>query len=128
MEMSPQQRREAFAGMPPNKQLDVYLYGSLRFEPGLMFSDEVASNWKSVLPVVKERLASESTHNEDRTQLLWLLATISQNYCSLADRKDVLTAASQAIAGMDNAHRQYAEEPLNRISHPTNNKQLPSCQ
>ncbi len=126
--MAPQQRRDAFASMPPGKQVDVYLYAALKFEPGVMFSDEVANNWKSILPIVKERLASKSTGDGRRTQLLWLLATISQNYCSLENRKDVLAVAAEAVTTMDEANKQYAVEPLRRITHPSINKQLQPCE
>jgi hypothetical protein len=123
--MSAQQRREAFAGLPPNKQLDVYLYAATKVEPGLIFSDDVASNWKSVLPVLKDRLVSEPSE-ANRLQLMWLLAAISDNYCSLVERKDVLTVAAQTVAGMGEPRKGSAAEPLRKITHPA--KQLPPCQ
>jgi hypothetical protein len=123
-QITPQQRREAFASMPPEKQLDVYLI-SAGGEPGHIFSYDLASNWKSVLPVLKQRLSSQRGEAE-RVQLLWLLAAISENYCSLAERKDVLDAASRAVASMGASSKQYAQEPLRRVIHPT--KQLPPCQ
>lgn len=122
--MSPQQRREAFAGLPPSKQLDVYLYAATKVEPGLIFSDDVAANWRSVLPVLKERLASES-NEKSRLQLIWLLAAISDNYCSLAERKDVLGVASQATAAMGELRKTSADEALRKIANPP--KQLSEC-
>ena len=123
-QITPQQRREAVASMPPEKQLDVYLIAA-GGEPGHNFSYDLASNWKSVLPALKQRLASQPGEAE-RVQLLWLLAAISENYCSLAERKDVLDAASRVVASMGASNKQYAEEPLRRVIHPT--KQLPPCQ
>jgi hypothetical protein len=127
MQMNPQQRREAFAAMPPNKQLDVFLYAALKFEPGKIFLDDVAVNWRSVLPFVKDRLASSATSDAERIQLLWLLAAITDRYCSLGERQDVLTAASQSVAKMDDRHKAYAREPLTMILHSNRSKGLSPC-
>jgi hypothetical protein len=122
--MSPQQRREAFARMSPEEQLDIYL-AAAGGEPGYNFSEEVGANWKSVLPVLLRRLSTQAGSAE-RIQLLWLLATISEHYCSLKDRKDVLDIASQVVSRMEEPSKHYAEEPLRRITHPT--RQLSPCQ
>lgn len=99
--MSSRQRQEAFRNMPPQKQLDLYLSAG-HGEPGYNFASEIAGNWKDLFPRLKERLSSESD-DSDRTQLL--LAIIGENYCSLYQRKDVIDAASEAIAKMQPSRR-----------------------
>lgn len=126
--MNPSQRRAVFASMSPNRQLDIFLYAALKMEPGRAFLDDVAVNWRTVLPIIKARLVSNSTRDAERTELLWLLATIADRYCSLAQRGDILTVASQAVAKMDPARKPYAEEPLRLITHPNLTKALPPCQ
>lgn len=121
--MNAQQRRDALGKMSPEKQLDIYLAASGE-EPGHNFSYDVANNWRSILPALKLRLNSQPGEAE-RIQLLWLLASISENYCSLTERNDVLKVASEVVDQMGESNRRYAEEPLRRITHPT--KQLPPC-
>ncbi len=124
--MSPLQRRDALTKLTPNKQLDVYLAGN-RQEPGINFAYEVAGNWRVVLPVLKERLTAEPDE-ANRFHLLWLLASIAENFCDLRQRQDVLQVASKAVAAMSGGYKQYAEEPLRRITNLTTDKQLPACQ
>ena len=116
------QRQDALAKMPPNKQMDVYLAGATA-DPPMVLQGYVAANWKTVLPAVKERLATESGGR--LAQLTPLLVTISDSYCSLADRVDVLTAVSQAIPRMAEYYQVAAEEDLRKIS--TRAKRLPPC-
>lgn len=123
MRMPEDQRQQAIDKMPPNEQLDVYLAGATKIEPPIMLQSYLAANWKTVLPVVKERLASESGGR--LAQLTPVLVTISDSYCSLADRVDVLSAVSQAITRMAEYYRVAAEEDLRNISQPA--KRLPPC-
>jgi hypothetical protein len=88
------------------------------------FCTDPRGNWKADLPIVKQRLASDSDGR--LAQLMPVLVAISSNYCSLAERKDVLSLVSQAIPRMGDLYRASAEEDLKRIVHPT--KQLPPCQ
>lgn len=120
--MPPQQQREALAKLPGAKQLDVYL-AARAGEPGINFAGEIASNWKSVLPALAQRLPSQRGPSA-RMQLLWLLAAISDE-CSLTKRDDVLAAASEAIGGLGE-YKQYGEAVLTTIIHPA--KPLPPCQ
>jgi len=122
--MSEEQRKQSFAELSPNKQVDVYIAGATRFEPPIPFQGYLAANWKSVLPVVKERLASESDGR--LATLMPILVVISQNYCSLADREDVLSEVSKAIPRMGDHFRASTEEDLREITHPI--KKLPPCQ
>lgn len=122
--MNPQQRRDTFANMPPERQLDIYLAAAGE-EPGYDFSLDVSRNWKSLLPTLRERLAKQKGETE-QIHLLWLLASISENYCSLSERRDVLEVVSQVIAKMGESGKNYAEEPLRRITHPKN--RLMPCQ
>ncbi len=124
MRMSALERKQAFASMSPIKQMDVYMAAATKLEPPIPYQGYLGANWKSVLPLVKERLASES---DGRLAVLMpILVIISDNYCSLAERKDVLSLVSQAIPRMGDLYRASAEEDLKRIVHPT--KQLPPCQ
>jgi hypothetical protein len=54
-----EQRRQALTQLTPDKQLDVYLYAATRVEPPLILANELAGNRQSILPRVKDRLASE---------------------------------------------------------------------
>ena len=121
--MTHEQRRAAFAEMPPDKQLDIYLVAA-RGEPGHNLSEDIAGNWRVLLPVLKVRLSSEAGEAE-QTQLIWLLAAISNHHCSLVERKDILEVASQVVSRMGEPSKRYAQEPLGRIVHPAN--QLPPC-
>lgn len=123
MKLPEEQRPQAFAKMAPNKQLDVYLAGATKIEPPTMLQGYLAANWKSILPVVKERLASESDGR--LAQLTPVLVAISDSYCSLANRVDVLSAVSQAIPRMAEYYQVAAEEDLKNISQPA--KRLPPC-
>jgi hypothetical protein len=116
------QRQGALAKMPAIKQMDVYLAGATA-DPPMVLQGYVAANWKVVLPVVKERLATESDGR--LAQLTPLFVTISDSYCSLADRVDVLTAVSQAIPRMAEYYQVAAEEDLKKIS--ASAKRLPPC-
>jgi hypothetical protein len=122
--MPSEQRRQVLASLPPGMQVDIYIYASTNFEPPFLLY-EVAPNWKLILPVVKERL---STGTDDLTnfQLLWLLVAISESYCSLTERQDVLNAASQAVARMG-PYKAAAQEPLRRLNHTPANH-LPTCE
>ena len=124
MRMSAEERQTAFANMPPSKQLDVYMAGATKFGPPIMFQYYVAANWKADLPIVKERLASESDGR--LAQLMPILVAVSNNYCSLAERKDVLSLVSQAIPRVGEPYRASVEEDLRKIAHPT--KQLTPCE
>jgi hypothetical protein len=123
MRMPEEQRGQAFDKMPPNKQLDVYLAGATRVDPPIRLQGYLAAHWKEILPVVKERLASESDGR--LAQLTPALVAISDSYCSLADRVDVLSAVTQAIPRMAEYYQVAAEEDLRNISHPV--KRLPPC-
>jgi hypothetical protein len=123
MRMSGQERQRAFANLQPNKQLDVYMAGATKFGPPIMFEYYVAANWKAVLPSVKERLVSESDRR--LAALMPILVVISDNFCSLAERDDVLSLVSQATPRVGELYRASVEEDLRKIAHPT--KQLPPC-
>jgi hypothetical protein len=124
MRMPEDQRQQAFAKLSPNKQVDVYLAGRMRVEPPLLSQFYLASNWRSVLPVVKDRLTTESDGR--LASLMPVLVAISNNYCSFAERKDVTSLVSQAIPRMGRLYQESAEEDLKKISRP--NKELPPCQ
>lgn len=121
----PEDRRQREVDrLSPDKQVDVYLAGITEIEPPLMMDEYLAANWKSVLPVIRDRMALGS---DDRLpRLMPTLVTISNKYCSLADRKDVLDAVSAALPRMGGLYQASAEEDLNKIAHPT--KQLAHCQ
>lgn len=55
-----------------------------------------------------------------------ILVAISNDYCSLAERKDVLALVSQAIPRMGPLYQRSAEEDLKRITRPT--QRLSSCE
>jgi hypothetical protein len=121
--MTRQERLEAFASMDPQKQLDLHL-AAQQGEPGDNFSFYVAPNWRTVLPALERRLSSEKGDAE-KIQLLWLLATIGGNYCSLAERSDVIDAAAKALATISTSNKSYAEEHMKRAFHPA--KVLTPC-
>jgi hypothetical protein len=124
IEMSPQQRRQALAELPPDKQLDVYLYAATRVEPPLILANELVANGPSILPQLKGRLASE--RDERRfTQLMLILVAISAGDCSLEKRRDVLGIVEQAIPKMKEDNKQLAEHLLAAVAHPP--RQLPPC-
>jgi hypothetical protein len=122
--MPSEQRRRALSELSPNRQLDVYLYAATKVEPGLLLTDELAGNWRAILPGLKERLASE-TDETRLSPLILILVAISSTQCSLAERSDILTVASQAVAKMSHRRRQLGEEQLRAVAHP--GKQLAPC-
>jgi hypothetical protein len=123
MRMPENQRQQAFDKITPSKQLDVYLAGATKVEPPIMLQGYLAANWRAVLPVVKERLASET--DARLAQLTPVLVIISDSYCSLADRVDVLSAVSAAIPRMAEYNQVAAEQDLRNISQPA--KRLTPC-
>jgi len=54
------------------------------------------------------------------------LSAISSQYCSLAERNDVLVVAKQAVSRIGPPYRDLADRQLNLMKHPE--KQLPPCQ
>lgn len=123
MRMPENERQQAFDKMPLNKQLDLYLAGATKIEPPTMLEGYLAAHWKSVLPVVKERVASESGGR--LAQLTPVPVIISDSYCSLADSVDVLSSVSAAIPRMAEYNQVAAEPDLRNISQPA--KRLPTC-
>jgi hypothetical protein len=122
--MPAQQRERALSQLSPEQQLDVYVYADTKIDPPLILAQEIASNWKSTLPPVKNRLESE-TDGATLAGLVMILSAVSTDHCSLADREDVLSAASRAIAKIGIPYRELAEKQLREIAHPDN--QLPPC-
>jgi len=124
IKMPTEQRGPALSRLAPEKQVDVFLYAYTQIEPPRILAGEVASNWKSTLPVVKNRLVSE-TNPPMLAGLMMILSAVSANYCALSEREDVLTAASQAVNKLGAPYRDLAEKQLKEIAHPE--KQLPPC-
>src|SRR6266850_3665832 len=125
MRMSTQERLTALAKLTPDKQLEMYFYGQ-RYEPPANFQFYIAPNWRSLLPVVKQRFASESSEKK-LANMVALLTAISITQCSLVERRDLLELASRVVAKMqDHPYKEWAAGDLNTVTHPT--KQLPPCQ
>jgi hypothetical protein len=122
--MPPEQRGQALSRLPPEKQMDIFVYADTKIEPPMTLALEVASNWKSMLPVVTQRLASE-TDARTLPGLMMILFAVSANYCALSERDDVLIAASRAVKKIDAPYRDAAERQLKEITHPQN--KLPPC-
>lgn len=124
MKLPLEQRRQTLAKLPPETQVDLYVYAATKREPPFLLG-EIAENWKSVLPVVEKRLSTERS-DEARYQLVWLLVAIAENYCFLSDQTDVLERASRAAndAGVYSAG---ALDGLERLRH-SHNLVLPPCQ
>jgi hypothetical protein len=120
-----EQRGQALSRLTPEKQVDIFVYADTKIEPPLILAGEVASNWKSTLPVVKQRLASE-TDSRILAGMMMILSATSSQYCSLSDREDVLSAASQAVNKIGAPYRDLAEKQLKEITHPQN--RLSPCQ
>ena len=121
--MPAEEAQRAINKLSPDKQVDVYLAGGTQVEPPLMLQGYLAPNWRAVLPVVKARLASASSARV--FELSNLLLIISQNFCSLAERDDVLSAVS-AAGPRAGPYRTSVEEDLKKILQPA--KKLPTCQ
>lgn len=119
IKMSPEQRIQALSRLAPEKQVDIFVYAYTRIEPPTILAGEVASNWKSTLPVVKQRLTSE-TDDRILAGMMMILSATSAQYCSLSDREDVLSAASQAANKIGAPYRDLAEKQLEKITHPQN--------
>ncbi len=120
-----EQRGQALSRLTPEKQVDIFVYADTKIEPPLILAGEVASNWKSTLPIVKQRLASE-TDSRILAGMMMILSATSSQYCSLSDREDVLSAASQAVNKIGAPYRDLAEKQLKEITHPQN--RLSPCQ
>jgi hypothetical protein len=124
MSMTSRERQETFAKMPPEKQLELYFYGQ-HYEPPLNLHHYLAPTWKSLLPLVKQRLTSESDEKKV-ADMLALLEMVSVTQCSLVNRKDVLEIASGAAAKLRiDVYKGSARQSLNNLTHPA--KQLPSA-
>lgn len=122
--MTPEKRRATFSHLSPETEIYVYTYGYTRNEPPVILASEIAPNWKSVLPVLSVRLQSE--HSEAALAgLLMILPVISEHYCSLSERNDVLSAAYGATARLGPPYRELAERQIEEISHPGTG--LPPC-
>jgi hypothetical protein len=120
-----EQRGQALSRLTPEKQVDIFVYADTKIEPPLILAGEVASNWKSTLPIVKQRLASE-TDSRILAGMMMILSATSSQYCSLSDREDVLSAASQAVNKIGAPYRDLAEKQLKEITQPQN--RLSPCQ
>lgn len=124
LEMPTEQRLRAMSELPPEKQVDVFLYAYTSVEPPKILAGEVAQNWKVTLPVIKDRLAKESRESY-LDGLMLTLSAISARYCSLADRTDVLLVASRAVEKIGPPYRELADEQLARLKQPS--ADLPPC-
>jgi hypothetical protein len=120
-----EQRGQALSKLSPEKQVDVFVYADTKIEPPVILAGEVASNWKSTLPVIKQRLVSE-TDGGTLAGMMMILSAVSAQYCSLSGREDVLSVASQAVDKIDAPYRDLAKKQLREITHPQN--QLSRCQ
>ena len=120
-----EQRGQALSRLSPEKQVDVFVYADTKVEPAVILAGEVARNWKSTLPIVKQRLASE-TDARTLAGMMMILSATSAQYCSLSGREDILSVASQAVSKIDPPYRDLADKQLKEITHPQN--QLPFCQ
>lgn len=120
-----EQRGLELSRLSGERQVDTYLYIYRRTEPPVILAGELAENWRTTLPSITSRLGKEA--NETSTvALMMALSAISSQYCSVADRKDVLTVAQQAVSRIGPPYKDLAERQLNRMEHPE--KQLPPCQ
>jgi hypothetical protein len=125
LNMPVEQRGVALSRLPGEKQVAVYLYAYNRTEPPVILAGELADNWRTTLPSITARLAREDKETS-AVGLIMILSAISSQYCSLADRNDVLAVARQAVSKIGPPHRELAERQLNRMEHPE--KQLSPCQ
>src|SRR5260370_5872714 len=121
--MRKEQGQRASGKFPRKKQVEVYRGEGQNLEPPIPFQGYLAPNWKSVLPIVNQRLALESDGR--LAALMPILVVISEHYCSLTERDDVLAEVSNAIPRMGEFYRTTAEEDLRKIAHPA--KELPAC-
>lgn len=119
-----EQRLAAMSDLPAEKQVDVFLYAQSRVEPPISLAGEVAHNWRSTLPVIRDRLATES-REDHLAGLMLALSAISSTFCSVSDRSDVIIAASAAVEKIGPPHRELAEEQLKRVKYPS--AVLPPC-
>ena len=119
------QRAVELSHLSGEQQVDLYLYVYRRTEPPVILAGELANNWRTTLPSITSRLENEQ--NETSTAALMLaLSAISSQYCSLAERSDVLAVARQAVSRIGPPYRDLAERQLNLMKHPE--KQLSPCQ
>jgi hypothetical protein len=121
----PEQRATALSRLPAERQLDVYEYAYRRMEPSVILAGEVASNWRTTLPVITDRLARNNSE-QSLVGLMMILSTVSSQNCSLAKRNDTLLAASQAVSKISPPYRELAERQLKKIKNPDSD--LPPCE
>jgi hypothetical protein len=119
-----EQRGVALSRLSGEKQVDVYLYAYRRMEPPVILAGELADNWRTTLQPVTVRLAREDNETS-AVGLMMILSAISSQYCSLAKRDDVLTAATEAISKIRQPYSELAERQLRLMKTPE--KQLPPC-
>jgi len=122
--MTPEERRATLSHLRPETEIYVYTYAYTRNEPPLILASEIAPDWKSVLPVLSVRLKSE--RNEAiLAGLIMVLPVISEHYCSLSGRDDILSAASQAATKLEPPYRELADKQIEEIRRP--DAKLPPC-
>jgi len=124
LRMPIEQRAGELSQLSAKQQVDVYLYVYRRTEPPVILAGELAKNWRATLPSITSRLENEQ--NETSIAALMLaLSAVSSQYCSLAERNDVLAVAQQAVSRIGPPYRDLAERQLSLMKHPE--KQLPPC-
>lgn len=112
--------RLQFSKLSPEKQIDVYL-ATVSFEPPpLAFQDYVAANWKVLLPVVRRRLATESGLR--LLSFVSVLRVISEHYCSLSNRGDLLSGAT--VCNTENRKRRQSLGRRGSAQDSTSNQNL----
>jgi hypothetical protein len=121
----PEQRATVLSRLPAEKQLDVYEYAYRRMEPSVILAGEVASNWRTTLPAITDRLARNDSE-QSLVGLMMILSAVSSQNCSLAKRNDTLLAASQAVSKISPPNRELAERQLKKIKNP--DRDLPPCE
>lgn len=119
-----EQRAVELSHLSGKEQVDLYLYIYHRTEPPVILAGELAKNWRTTLPSITSRLENEQ--NESSTAALMLaLSAISSQYCSLAERYNVLAVAQQAVSRAGPPYKDLADRQLYLMKYPE--KQLPPC-
>lgn len=100
LELPEDQRHAEFKKMPIEKQIDIYLLSMTREPPDLGFEDALASQGRTVIPPLLERLRKEPEEYR-QSDLIYVFEVMNRKYLSLKEEKDVITSIENVVARMN---------------------------
>lgn len=93
------QQRAQFKQLPPDKQIDYYLYDRSHEPPRMGFEEDIASQGRTILPVLLRRLKAEP-EDYRRHHLIWAIEVMHRKYVPLNEDTEVTGTVEDVVGQM----------------------------